>query len=133
MRKMVQSRHWVVQLILLCQLWQLGSPSPRGTEYSSLGIYQKAEFISKEDIGDIVVFCVIVIIGEIGKKLDKGYRCPLYCEVDHTHIYEAKKDNIQANDDIPGSGTPEDGEQSGDVLRTCSDVHRLCGDERAFR
>ena len=133
MRKMVQPRYCVIQLVLLCQLWQLGSSSFRGTEYSGLGIYQKAEFISEEDIGELLFFCLFVIIGEIGKKLDKGYRCPVYCEINHNHIYEVKENNIQADDDIPGPGTPEDGEQQEDVLRTCSDVHRLCGDERAFR
>ena len=133
MRKMVQPHHWVVQLVLLCQLWQLGFTSLGWAEYSCVGIYQEASFISEEDIGDIVLFCVIVIIGQIGKKLDKGYRCPVYCEVDHTHIHETEEDNIQADDDVPGSGTPEDGEQSEDVLRTCSDVHGLRGNERALR
>ena len=85
MRKMVQPRYWVIQLVLLCQLWQLGSSSFRGTEYSGLGIYQKAEFISEEDIGELLFFCLFVIIGEIGKKLDKGYICPVYCEVNHKH------------------------------------------------
>ena len=133
MRKVVQSRYWILQLVLLCQLWQLGFTSSRWSEYSCVGIYQEARFISEEDLGKIVLFCLFVIIGEIGKKLDKGYRCPVYCEINHNHIYEVKENNIQADDDIPGSGTPEDGEQQEIVLRTCSDVHRLCGDERAFR
>ena len=39
-----------------------------------------------------------------GKKLDKGYRCPVYCGVDHKHYYwenhENKEDNIQAVDGL---------------------------------
>ena len=57
-------------------------------EYSSMGFYT-----SQEDIGEIALFILYVIVGEIGKKLDKGYMCPVYCEVDHTHIrryYEAE-------------------------------------------
>jgi hypothetical protein len=39
------------------------------------------------DAGKIVFFIIYVVLGEIGKKLDKNYRCPGYCEVDHKHIY----------------------------------------------
>ena len=85
MCKMVQLSHWALQFILLCQLWQLGTTSIGWPEYSRVGIYQKAEFISQEDLGDIVLFIIVVIVGEIGKKLDKGYICPVYCEVDHKH------------------------------------------------
>ena len=81
MRKMVQLSRWLLQLILLCQLWQLGTTVFGGPQYSSLGIYA-----SQEDIGEITLFILYVIIGEIGKKLDKGYRCPVYCGVDHEHI-----------------------------------------------
>ena len=41
MYKMVQLRYRILQLILLCQLWQLGSACFGGTEYSSLGINSK--------------------------------------------------------------------------------------------
>ena len=30
------------------------------------------------DIGNIVMFIIVVGLGEIGKKLDNGYRCPVY-------------------------------------------------------
>ena len=87
MCKMVQSNHWAIQLVLLCQLWQLGTPCFGRTEHSSVGVYQKVQFISEEDVGDIVLFGLFVLFGKIGEKLDKGYRCPTYCEADHKHIY----------------------------------------------
>ena len=37
------------------------------------------------DTGKIIFFIIYVILGEIGKKLDKGYICPVYCEVNHKH------------------------------------------------
>ena len=114
MRKMVQPRRWLVQLILLCQLWQLGFTSPRGPEYSSFRIHS-------EDKGEILLFLVSVAIGEIGKKLDKGYRCPVYCGVDHKHRYwekyETEKSNIPPDDGLPRPDEPEDREQSKGSLR----------------
>ena len=39
-----------------------------------------------------------------GKKLDKGYKCPVYCAIDHIHYYwenhENKEGNIQAADGL---------------------------------
>ena len=37
--------------------------------------------------GDLIFFIVFVTANEIGKKLDKGARCPDYCETKHEHIY----------------------------------------------
>ena len=89
---MVQPSRRVIQLILLCIFWELGAYGAGGTEYSSIRILQ-------EDKGEIALFVLVVVIGEIGKRLDKGYRCPLNCAVDHKHIYwennEVKKSNIQ--------------------------------------
>lgn len=74
-------RSRVITVILL-GIWCISICSGSGSfKYSSLGIYT-----SQEDIGEIVLFILVVIIGEIGKKLDKGYRCPVYCTVDHEHI-----------------------------------------------
>jgi len=42
---------------------------------------------NKEDVGKIVYFILYIAISEIGKKMDKNYRCPRHCEVDHKHIY----------------------------------------------
>ena len=81
------------------------------------------------DPGEIVFFILYVIVMEFGKKLDKNYRCPVYCGINHKHIYEIKESNIQAANRILRPGTPESGEQPETVLRTCPDVYRLCGDE----
>jgi hypothetical protein len=112
--KMVQFGYRLVQLILLCQLWQLGFTSPRGPEYSSIRFQQ-------EDRGEILLFLIAVVVGEIGKKLDKGYRCPVYCDVDHKHIYwekyETEKSNIPPDDGLPRPDEPEDREQSKGSLR----------------
>jgi len=43
--------------------------------------------VHSPDPGEIVFFIIYVVLGEIGKKLDKSYRCPTYCEVKHKHIY----------------------------------------------
>ena len=112
--KMVQLSHRLVQLVLLCLLWQLGFTSPRGPEYSSIRFQQ-------EDKGEIALFLINVVIHSIGKKLDKGYRCPLYCDVDHKHIYwenyETEESNIPPDDGLPRPGKPEDREQSEGSLR----------------
>ena len=50
------------------------------------GQYRGVEFHSP-DTGEIVFFIIYVVLGEIAKKLDKSYRCPIYCEVKHKHIY----------------------------------------------
>ena len=118
--KMVQFGYRLIQLILLCQLWQLGFASPGGSEYSGIRIQQ-------EDKGEILLFLIGVAIGEIGKKLDKGYRCPVYCGVDHKHIYwekyESKKGNIPPDDGLPGSDKPEGREQPKGSLRSVTSIH----------
>ena len=112
--KMVQLSHRFVQLVLLCLLWQLGFTSPRGPEYSSIRF-------QPSDKGEIALFLIAVTIGEIGKKLDKGYRCPVYCDVDHKHRYwekyETEKSNIPPDDGLPRPDKPEDREQSKGSLR----------------
>ena len=121
MCKMVQSRYWLIQLILLCQLWQLGTSCLRGSEYRSVGIHEETQR-TEEAIGSILFFCIYVVIGEIGKKLDKGYRCPLYCEVKHKHIYAEKESHIQGVNRIPRPGESEDREQSESDIRPIASV-----------
>ena len=79
------------------------------------------------DIGNIVMFLIVVGLGEIGKKLDKGYRCPVYCEVDHKHIYwekdETKESNIPPDDGLPGSDESEDREQQKGSIRPIASIH----------
>ncbi len=93
---------WNMAIILLCWwCWTLyGSDSM--PQYSSIRIYT-----SKEDVGEITLFILLVVVSEIGKRLDKGYICPVYCEVDHKHyfreIHENKyeqESNLQAVDGL---------------------------------
>jgi hypothetical protein len=85
--KMVQSSYRLIQLILLCLFWQLGLISPGWSQHSSIRIQQ-------EDKGEILLFLINVVIHKVGKKLDKGYRCPVYCEVNHKHIYWKYEEKI---------------------------------------
>ena len=79
------------------------------------------------DIGNIVMFIIVVGLGEIGKKLDNGYRCPVYCEVEHNHIYwekdESKEGNIPTDDGLPGSDESEDREQQKGSIRPIASLH----------
>ena len=60
-------------------------------------------------------------MGEIGKKLDNGYKCPVYCEVTHKHIYweknEAEKSNIQTAPQLHRTARDTSKEQSAGSLR----------------
>ena len=95
--KMVQPGRRFIQLILLCLFWQLGTISLGWSQYSSIRVQQ-------EDKGEILLFLINVVVHMTGKKLDKGYRCPVYCAVDHKHYYwenhENKEDNIQTVDEL---------------------------------
>ena len=90
-----------------------------------MGVYKEAESYSLgiilDTIGKIIMFILIVCIGELEKKLDKGYRCPLYCDIEHIHYYweqdEDKKGNIPPDDGIPRPDELEDREQSKGNLR----------------
>ena len=87
----------ILQLILLCLFWEHSFASPGWTEYRSMDLYE-------EDVGEIIFFIVSVIITIIAKKLDKGYKCPLYCNVKHNHYYweyhEIKEGDIQTVDGL---------------------------------
>ena len=120
MRKMVQPRRWLVQLILLCQLWQLGAPCFGGTEHRSVGVHQEGQ--EEGDLSAVVLFVIIVLVSEYGKKLAKGYRCPLYCEVKHTHIYDKKKSDIQGNDELSRPDKSKDREQSESSIRPITGI-----------
>ena len=107
--KMVQPGYRLIQLILLCLLWQLGTVSLGWTQHSSIRIQQ-------EDQGEILLFLVNVVVYKIGKKLDKGYKCPVYCGVDHKHYYWEKHENkegyIQAADGLHRTVRDSSQEQS---------------------
>ena len=95
--KMVQYSYRILQLIFLCVLWSSLLACDRCIEYSSI-------YIHEEDRGEIALFLINVVITMTSKKLDKGYKCPVYCGVDHKHIYwkedETKKDHIQATNEL---------------------------------
>ena len=78
------------------------------------------------DIGSIAMFIIVIGLGEIGKKLDKGYRCPVYCEVEHNHIYwekdESKEGNIPTDDGLPGPDELEDREKSKRSIRPIASI-----------
>ena len=111
--KVVQSGYRLIQLILLCFIWQLGTVSIGWSQHSSVGIQQ-------EDKGEFLLFLINVVVHMTGKKLDKGYKCPVYCAVDHKHYYwenhEDKEGNIQAVDGLYRAARDTDEEQSaGDI------------------
>ena len=85
MCKVDKSGNRFVQYLLLCWIWIMADAMSWGSEYRGMGVYSPRYAISSEDQGEIAVFLIIVIINEIGKKLDKNYRCPVYCAVDHIH------------------------------------------------
>ena len=112
--KMVQPSYRLIQLILLCFIWQLGTVSPGWSQYSSVRIQQ-------EDQGEILLLLINVVVHIVGKKLDRGYKCPVYCDVSHKHIYwenyETEKSNLSPDDGFPGSDKPQDREQSESDIR----------------
>ena len=91
-----------------------------GSEHRGMGIHEKGT--EEGSIGDAYFFLLYVFVSEIGKKLDKGYRCPLYCDIDHKHIYAKKKSHIQGTDRIPGSGESDNREQSESDIRPIASI-----------
>ena len=95
--KMVQSSYRLIQLILLCFIWQLGTVSLGWCQYRSIRFQQ-------EDKGEILLFLINVAVHMTGKKLDKGYKCPVYCAIDHKHYYwenyENKEGYLQTVDEL---------------------------------
>ena len=82
--------------------------------------------LTARDIGNIVMFLLAIGLGEIGKKLDKGYKCPLYCEVAHTHIYwekyETEKGNLQTAPRIHRAVRDTSEEQSAGSIRRIASI-----------
>ena len=71
---------WSMAVILLCWwCWPL---------YGSDSMYQYSSVrIRTNDPGEIAYIALNVILLEIGKKLDKCYKCPVYCAIDHKHYF----------------------------------------------
>ena len=54
---------------------------------SNLNGQHRSMDVHTSDPGELVFLVIYIIITETGKKLDKSYRCPIYCEINHKHIY----------------------------------------------
>ena len=73
-------------------------------------LFAESVYFGPEDKGAIALFLVNVVLTKIGKKLDKGYKCPVYCAIDHTHYYwdnneiKDKKTNKQTIDGVSRHG-----------------------------
>ena len=80
---------WILAITLLCSwCWPING-FDRMRKYRSLGIHE-------EDAGEIVLFVLMIVVSEIGKKLDKDYKCPVYCDIDHKHYFREKdEDNYE--------------------------------------
>ena len=91
---------WILAITLLCSwCWPING-FDRMRQHRSMGIY-------KEDAGQIALFLLVVVICEIGKRLDKDYKCPVYCDIKHKHYFREKDEekyeqesNLQAVDGI---------------------------------
>ena len=80
-------------LVVWCTMVCAGDRSPQ----------HRGVVINTPDTGKIIFFIIYVILGELGKKLDKGYQCPVYCEVNHKHrIIEYDTQREQGNDEKTG-------------------------------
>ena len=77
---------WVMGAILLCQ-WCLATPgNPGSVEYRRIR--------SMEELLEVIIIASIYVAIEYSKKkLDNGYKCPVYCYVDHQHLYWEKDEN----------------------------------------
>ena len=80
-------------LVVWCTLVCAGNRSPQ----------YRGVVINTPDTGKIIFFIIYVILGEIGKKLDREYQCPVYCEVNHKHrIIEYDTQREQGIDEKAG-------------------------------
>ena len=80
----------IVLLVVWCTMVCAGDWNPQ----------HRGVVINTPDTGEIIFFIIYVILGELGKKLDKGYQCPVYCEVNHKHrIIEYDTQREQSTDE----------------------------------
>ena len=124
--KMDKLSHWIIYFICICFLWNDCYANNRSAQYSSIRIH-------KEALGEIYLFILNVMLSKIGKKLDKGYRCPVYCKVDHKHLYweedETKKSNIQTVNELYRTVRDTSKEQRTSSIRYVPSSNRLCRNE----
>jgi len=117
----------IVAIMLLVVWCSMVCACNRGPKHRNL-------VINTADAGKIAYFILYVIISEYGKKLDKQYICPVYCEVDHIHRWrcyenkQAKEVYIQRADGLYGGTLQPYREQSESDLRSKSGVRIGCSD-----
>ena len=91
------------------------------------GSQHRGMVVNTADAGKIVYFIIYVLICEYGKKLDKQYLCPVYCEVNHKHRiveYDTKsKQGIdeETDQELDGSVIIADRQQPEGSIRSLSD------------
>ena len=131
MCKVDKSSYRFVQYLLLCWVWVMADAMSWCSEYRGMGVYSPRYAISSEDQGEIAVFLIIIIISEIGKKLDKNYRCPVYCGVDHKHRRKCTDEEeiyYEAAKGLHRSAVSNDRKQSESYLRSEGGIRIECTD-----
>ena len=129
MRKMDKPYNRFVQYILLCGIWVMVVTLSWCSEYRGVGVYSPRIVISSEDKGEIAYFLIYVIIGEIGKKLDNNYTCPVYCGIDHKHRRNCTDEEqiyYEATTRLHRSVVPNDTKQSKSYLRYKGGIRIEC-------
>jgi hypothetical protein len=58
-----------------------------------MGIYER--FMEK-----VIICLCFIALGEWQKKLEVNYRCPVYCEVEHDHIYWKDEEKTTEESDL---------------------------------
>jgi len=121
---MVKLRDRIIAIVLLvvwCTMVCAGDSNP---QYRDV-------VINTSDSGKIIFFIIYVILSEIGKKLDKGYVCPVYCSIDHIHRWRCNneaQDYPQGDYDIFRPDGDTDPKQSKSDLRSARSVWIECSD-----
>ena len=115
MCKMVKFSYRIALFLLLCYGIGCISPIFGANQHSLVDVFQE-EVLNDRNKGAIGLWIVGMIIMEYAKRLDNIHDCPLYCEVDHNHLYwennEETKSNIPPDDGLPRPDKSEPREQS---------------------
>ena len=74
---------WFLAITLLCSWCWPDNGFDRMSKHRRMGI-------PEENAGQIALFILVVVVCELGKRLDKDYKCPVYCDIDHKHYFREK-------------------------------------------
>ena len=83
---------WFLAITLLCSWCWPDNGFDRMSKHRRMGIHE-------ENAGQIALFLLVVVVCEIGKRLDKDYKCPVYCDIDHKHYFREKDENNHEQED----------------------------------